>query len=391
MLYFTKTKYDCTGCGACSAVCPVNCITFVRDGEGFDYPIADSRCINCGNCERVCPIMNNEDLFYTENVQKSFAGRHQEDAIWEKSASGGAFTAICNAYCNSGDVIYGAKFDGTEVIHDYIKSVENIGPFRKSKYVQSNMQNSYKEIKNQLLQGHKILFSGTPCQIAGIRNYLGKTYANLLCVDLVCHGVASPGVFERYISYIEDKYKEKVKSYTFRGKKAKLGKLLQHVITIEFQSGKKVQFENDLFNTAFIQTLLIRPSCSKCRYAKLQRVGDLTIADFKNKHELLPDAKGLDNFSTIIVNTDKGQQVLEKLKSMMKLYSVDIIDIQKTNPPIRNASVMNKSREEFFRDLNNLDPIDRILKKYISKPKLIQKLWLGLPDRVRGTIKRRMK
>ena len=390
MLYFTKEKHSCTGCGACKAICPVNCISFIPDEEGFLYPVADSRCKNCGKCERVCPVINSCNYNLNEFKQFCVVGCHKNNRIWEKSSSGGAFTAICQAYCKEDDIIFGARFRGNKVIHDYIKVPGNIDCFRKSKYVQSDMTNCYHQIKSFLDENRKVLFSGTPCQIAGLRNFLGKDYDNLFCVDLICHGVGSPSVFEKYIKFLESKYNSKVKSFKFRNKKIKLGRLLQYVVTIEFENGKKIENENDFYNLAFIQALIIRPSCYKCRFANLYRIGDITIGDFKKKYELLSKVKGLQNFSIILINSIKGQKVFEELQNFMEIYYVDIKDIVE-NTPLSVPSKMNNNREAFFSDLEKTNSMEELFRKYINYPKLYKQIWMFLPDEIRGAIKRRLR
>ncbi len=391
VLYFTNKKSECTGCGACAATCPKNCISFIYDDEGFSYPVADDSCIKCGKCYDVCPVINSKIGDLSSFNQFCVAGRHKDDNIWEKSASGGAFSAICQAYCEEGDAIFGAKFEELKVIHDCVYSLNDITCFRKSKYVQSDAKDSYNKIKYMLGNNQKVLFSGTPCQVAGVRNFLGKEYKNLLCIDLVCHGVGSPGVFERYVKFLEKKYGSKLLSFTFRNKNVKMGRLLQYVIMMEFENGMRIEDEEDLYNTAFIQALFLRPSCGKCKFANINRVGDITLADFKKKHELLPEAKELDNFSTIIINTRKGQEVFEKLQEFMKLYSIKIDDVVRTNPPLRLPSKMNNSRDYFFYDLKMGEAIDQVFKKYIAIPRLEKRIWMIIPDRVRGAIKRRIK
>lgn len=391
LLQFTNKKSECTGCGACVAICPQNCISFIRDEEGFFYPVAGDNCINCGKCYNVCPVINRRNREPSDFKQFCVAARHKDNNIWEKSASGGAFTAICQAYCEDGDGIFGAKFDGLRVVHDCVYSPNDIECFRKSKYVQSDLGDSYQKVKNILESNQKVLFSGTPCQVAGVKKILGKEYENLLCIDLVCHGVGSPGVFEKYIEYLEKEYQSKVVSFMFRHKKTKMGQLLQYIIVIELENGRKIENEKDLYNTAFIQTLFLRPSCGECRFANLNRVGDITIADFKKKHELLPKAKGLDNFSTVIINTKKGAAVFEKLQEFMEIYPVEIADVVKENPPLRLPSKMNEKREYFYRDLKTGASIEQVLKKYITVPRLDKRIWMLLPDRVRGAIKRRIK
>jgi coenzyme F420-reducing hydrogenase beta subunit len=359
--------------------------------KGFFILLAGDNCINCGKCYNVCPVINRQNKELSDFKQFCVAARHKNNSIWEKSASGGAFTAICQAYCKNGDAIFGAKFEKLRVIHDCVYSPNDIDCFRKSKYVQSDLGDSYKKIKITLEGNHKVLFSGTPCQVAGVKNFLGKEYENLFCIDIVCHGVGSPGIFSKYIEFLEEKHKSKVYSFMFRHKKVKMGRLLQHIIVIELENGKRLENEKDLYNTAFIQALFLRPSCGECKFASLNRVGDITIADFKKKHELLPNAKGLDNFSTVIINTPKGAAVFEKLQEFMEIYPVEIKDVVKENPPLRLPSKMNEKREYFYRDLQNGVPIEHALKKYITVPRLDKRIWILLPDRVRGIIKRRIK
>ncbi len=254
------------------AVCPVECISFISDEEGFFYPTADHRCTNCGRCEKVCPIINESNFISQNFKQFCVAALHKDTNVWRKSSSGGAFSAICKAFCNDGDAIFGAKFEGFRVVHDFVYGPDNIESFRKSKYVQSDIRDSYNKVKNILESNKKVLFSGTPCQVAGLRSFLGKEYKNLLFVDLVCHGVGSPGVFKKYIEYLEKRHASKVISYTFRHKKAKMGRFLQHIIIIKLANGKRIEDSSDLYNNGFIQTLFLRPSCGKCIFANLNRL-----------------------------------------------------------------------------------------------------------------------
>lgn len=389
MLYFINEKSECTGCGTCAAVCPVNCISLKYDEEGFIYPIPDKNCINCGKCERVCPnIIKDKDFFEEKFSQYCVVGRHINNYIWEQSASGGAFTAICEAYCEENDGIFGAKFEGLKVVHDCVYSAEDIGCFRKSKYVQSEMKDCYKKIEVLLKSNKKVLFSGVPCQVAGVRSYLGEKYENLLCVDLICHGVGSPGIFRRYVEFLEKKYCAKLSSFSFRNKKLKMGRLLEYIVTIELENGVIIDEKENIYNNGFLQALFLRPSCGECKFTNLNRVGDITIGDFKKKHELLPKLKGLDNFSTIIINSKKGSDVFNNAKKYMEVYTIKMEDILKTNSPLRLASVMNINREIFFDDLKMGKPIEQVLQEYIISPDLIKRVWLLIPDRIRAWIKR---
>jgi coenzyme F420-reducing hydrogenase beta subunit len=320
------------------------------------------------------------------------AARHVDHAVWEKSSSGGAFSAICEAYCNNGDVIFGAKFEGLRVVHDYVCSVDEIAAFRKSKYVQSDPRSSYRVARDMLAGGRKVLFSGTPCQIAGLRSVLGKEYDNLLCVDLICHGVGSPKVFERYIEYLEVKYRSRMSSFTFRNKKQKMcGRFLEYIVGLEFEDGTRIELESDLYNRGFMQGLFSRPSCSECMFANMNRVGDITLGDLKGRYDVLPKAEGMENLSTVIVNTSKGREVFQLLDQYMYLYPVATEEVVRTQDRLRQPQSMSERREDFFEDLSLGVPIDKALRKHVVAAGLMRSMWHWLPDRLRYDIKRRLR
>ncbi len=376
----------CTGCGACAAVCPQGCISFFYDDEGFLYPEKGPECVNCGKCHSVCPIANYDASGNLSFPQFAVAARHRDKIIWAKSSSGGAFSAICKAYCNDGDAIFGARFDGLDVVHDCIYHPDPIDDLMKSKYVQSDMRDSYHKVMCALKNNRKVLFSGTPCQIAGLKSFLCREYENLLCVDLICHGVGSPGVFKKYVSYLEKKYNSRIKSFSFRNKKIAWGRSIEHIIKIDFEDGTSIENSRDLYNTGFIHTLFLRPACYECRFANLRRVGDITIGDFKKRHELLPHVNGLENLSTVIVNTSKGNEVFKKLNDYMDIYPVPIEVVAKTNNPLHKPATMKEKRGKFFRDLALGVPIEEALRQNISVSWLM-KLWSIIPDRTRAELK----
>jgi coenzyme F420-reducing hydrogenase beta subunit len=389
-LILIAKKNECTGCGACASICPVGCISLIYDNEGFAYPEIGSECIDCGKCNGVCPVLVCEhDAHSTHEFRQcGFAGYHRSPSIWGKSSSGGAFSALCKSYCDVGDGIFGAKFEGSQVIHDCVYTPDEIEAFQKSKYVQSDMGFSYSRAKKILESGRKVLFSGTPCQVAGLKSYLKQEYDNLLCIDLICHGVGSPGVFKKYIEWLETQHSSKMLSFTFRNKKAHMGRFLEYIVKIEFENGIRIENKSDPFNTAFIQGLFLRPSCGKCIYANMNRVGDITIGDFKKQHELLPREKRLGNMSTIIVNTQKGLKAFEKMNKYMVIFPVNLNDIVRTNNPLRQASKMNKKRDVFYHDLAVGMPINQALKRNITVPNLINRVWVHVPCKARAFIKR---
>ena len=367
MLKFIADKKDCTGCSACLAVCPVSCISMYEDEEGFLYPVSDERCIGCGKCERVCPIYSTQTERFPDHKQSAFAAVTNNMDVWKASTSGGAFTEICSIYGDQDTVVFGATFDGLKVVHTYVVGVENIGVFRKSKYVQSDMGNCFCRAEELLQKGTRVIFSGTPCQIAGLRSFLGQEYKKLLCIDLICHGVGSPKVFELMLRYLEDRHHSQLEKYTFRCKQVRFGNLKQYVSCYKFESGKITCVERDEYNQLFLSQVCLRKSCGEnCRFRTANRMGDITIADFKGKDDIFPEMQDYRNFSTVVVNSKKGNKIISGLGGGMTLFPCDLEHVKKYNPLFFGATPGNPQRNSFFADLANGMNMTDLLHKYLS-------------------------
>ena len=289
MLSFLKQKSDCVGCGACKAACPVSCIEFKIDAEGFAYPEANDKCINCDKCLKVCPVAHAHE----KKAQKheGYAAVSKDYSVWKKSASGGAFSELCAAFGDEKTLICGAAWNGLSVEHICVEGVSEIAPLRKSKYVQSDTKDTYKQIKDRLSSGGKAIFCGTPCQVAGLKNYLGKDYENLLLIDFICHGVGSPKVFEECIKLVEKQFGKKIKSYGFRAKRK--AHEVDHLTEYVFENDKKTYFAGkDPYIKLFLSQNALRPCCGKnCAFRNEYRYGDVTIADFKGLTTVFPQLK----------------------------------------------------------------------------------------------------
>lgn len=352
------------GCSACMAACPVNCISMQIDEEGFWYPMSSDACINCGKCERVCPIPRTDKIANHEEL-RAFACLTKDDAIWKRSASGGAFSEICLAWGDEKTIVVGAAWDGLIVHHICVEGVSNIAKLCKSKYVASYPENTFREIKNYLKEGRKVIYCGVPCQVAGLKSFLNISYDNLLTIDLICHGVGSPRVFESSIRKMEMQFGGQIKSYEFRAKRNCYEQDYLSSITI---NNSKIYIVNDLYIQLFLKQNCLRPSCGEhCRFRVKNRQGDITIADFKGLTKVFPELLGTKrNYSTIVTNNAKGESIISLLKERMIVLECDVAEIGKYNPLFERQTNFSKDRDKFFSEFvaNEGKALDKWTKTY---------------------------
>lgn len=349
MLSFINNKGDCTGCSACFSVCPVHCIKMDFDCEGFLYPTASDECIHCNQCEKICPISNPKKLISDKNItQTAYAAVSKSQSVWQRSASGGAFSEICRSWSDEGTLIVGAAFDGLSVHQICVYGFDKIAPLCKSKYVASNPENTFTEIRDHLLKGKKAIFCGTPCQVAGLRSFLNYEYNNLLLIDLICHGVGSTSVFNSCIDCMEKDYSKEIISYEFRSKRRYYEE--DHLNRITFSDRAEKYLVNDRYMQLFLKQNCLRPSCGKnCKYRTVNRQGDITIADFKGLTDIFPNLRGTNkNYSSIIFNTVKGSNLVEPLKAKMNMYLCSLESIKAYNPLFFRQTQPSAERDEFF-------------------------------------------
>lgn len=315
-----KDKSHCCGCNACVQVCPQSCISRVVDEEGFSYPIIDTDlCVNCGLCEKVCPYLNETSSVTPISV---YSAVNEDDVIRMTSSSGGAFSALAKMILKNKGRVYGAAFNSNwEVNHIGIYNDEDLLKLRGSKYVQSEIGNIYKEIKDYLDSGMTIMFSGTPCQVKGLKLFLVKKYDNLITIEVVCHGVPSPKVWEVFLNEINPDNKE-ITSIQMRDKSRGWSSY-----SVEVKSGDKRLFSdyarNCLYINSFIQNYSIRPSCFNCPAKAGSSGADITLADFwgiQSEEPLFCDNKGV---SAILINTELGEKMVNSCGLYLKKSNVD--------------------------------------------------------------------
>lgn len=315
----------CTGCAACANICPKDAITLQEDGVlGYMYPVIDtSRCIDCGLCEKICPVNHPLDL---HEPLSTYAAISQDFEDLMTSTSGGASSVLVQTILTMGGVVYGCvQEDYKNIMHCRIDKIENAGLLKNSKYVQSNISLIFRTVKKDLQEGQTVLFTGTPCQIAGLRNYLKKDYDNLYLVDLVCHGVPSQKLLQDNVEYILKKNDVRDGKYKvlFREKGLQISNgNLRFGIFLTGDNVPKLPEKDLLFPyndyiTAFMSGIIFRDNCFICPYAKSQRVSDITIADFWGLNPCtVPSENGV---SLLLVMTDKGQHLIEFARNKFKM------------------------------------------------------------------------
>ena len=337
----------CIGCAACASVCPTNSITMKEDCEGFLQPKIDKKtCIKCHKCERVCPILNKE-ISQGDMETKAYAAINKDDIIRAKSSSGGVFHVLAKWTIEKGGVVFGARFDDNwEVMHDYSESIEGVIPFMGSKYVQSRIGDSYKHTKNFLEQGRWVLFSGTPCQLAGLRAYLGKKYERLIQVDLICHGVPSPSVWRSYLKdFVTD---GEILSVSFRDKEEGWLHFQNITTTTTTTTIREHQMANPYFR-GFLKNVYLRKSCYNCEFRTYQRYSDITLGDYWGVNELCPEMFDDKGTSMVFVHTAKGEAVLSKLNSEVEILPQTKDSAIKYNPSMDRENPKDLKRSRFFR------------------------------------------
>ena len=370
-----RHKHDCCGCSACSQRCPKHCILMQMDGEGFLYPQVDSsKCVDCHLCEKVCPVINQYEARTPLNV---YAAKNSDDEVRCQSSSGGIFTLLAEQTIKDGGVVFGACWDKDwKVKHDYVENISNLQKSRSSKYLQSVIGDSYLKTEQFLKTGRKVMFTGTPCQIAGLKHFLRKEYDNLLAVEVICHSVPSPGVWQQYLTtrlHALKWEKSDIRNISFRDKKTGWK---TNSFVIENENGNILTelSSKNAFMRGFLADLYTRPSCHACPAKQLRSGSDITLGDFWGIESLKPEIDDDKGVSAIIVNSDKGKQVLHNIN--VELYEVSYNELTTRNPALVRSFQITSKRTEFFKADGKTfeEKVKRLAKKPFSMKTLVYRI-----------------
>lgn len=343
-------KAQCCGCNACRSICPKQCISMTADHEGFVYPVVDTAvCVECGLCEKVCPLLHKPEQHLLLDV---YAAKSRNDDLRLNSSSGAVFSEIAYFVFAEGGVVFGAELaEDFEVKHCCIESKDELTRLQGSKYVQSNLGEIFGKVKALLLNNKTVLFSGTPCQIAGLKGYLMKDYANLYTVDVVCHGVPSPAVYSKYLAELAAEAGTAVTKVRFRDKQKgwKNGETVFAASDTVFAAGKR----QEPYMKLFLNNITIRPSCAECAFNNKRSLADITIADFWGIQKFHPEFDDDKGVTLVMVNSLKGQQLFNNVKGNVDHLGSSFDEAAKYNVAVSKSLHLHEKRDYFFENYQN--------------------------------------
>lgn len=364
-----KDKRNCTGCFACYSICPKKAIEMKEDKEGFKYPVINrSKCVDCGLCSKVCPVLNKKQIDKREKKPTVYAAWSKKEDVRLDSTSGGIFSELANYFYGNNGYVCGAIYNKHNLVEHIISSnAEDINEIRSSKYLQSDINDIYKKIKEKLEQKKLVLICGSPCQISGLYNFLGKNYDNLYTCDFICRGMNSPKIFKKYIEDLEDKYMSKVKKIKFKNK---IHGWHNFSTRIDFENGKKYIGGRyvDAYMLGYLKyNAFMRPSCYECKFKGLPKNSDITLADFWGIEKInlkLDNNKGT---SMVLINSEKGKELFDKIKNNIEFEQIKSEDVFEQNVCNSYSPKLTETRKKVFENIDNMT-FDELKNNFFQSP-----------------------
>lgn len=379
---------NCCGCRLCEIVCPQKCIIFELDDEGFMYPVIKDACVGCGVCKLKCPSNTNNSL----SPQYGYMAFSSNAEDRKKGSSGGIFGLLAKEIIEKKGIVFGAAFDeNLELISKSAEKQEELPPLFKSKYLQCNNTKMYHKVKEELEKGRKVLVCNTPCNIAALKNYLGRDFENLILIDFVCHGVPSQEFFDKCIHWHEKIKNIKILSYSFREKTK--NSPTPHLFKMKYIKKDKIKekislYIKDPFYLAFQKRISLRKSCYNCPYAKKERGSDITLGDFHDIEKFTKKYDRMQGISMVLINSDKGANIFQEISKHLTVVKFETDILVSNNECLNNPTIMPDKRIDFFQRINNFG-IDYVIDTELNKKKEWKKeVYYNMPAFIRKLLKR---
>lgn len=366
-------KNLCSGCAACRAVCPKGAIAMEADAEGFLSPVIDeAKCVSCGKCRLACPVLNRLPPREPLSVYAALA---TDEPLRMASSSGGVFSLLARQILAKGGVVFGAAWDYAGHTTRIVAARDEAGlaELRGSKYVQAAVGDAYLQVRDELKRGVPVLYSGTPCQVAALRRVLGEDSANLLTVDVICHAAPSPLAFRSYAAKREREAKSKISRIFSRSKNCSWRR---YAILLSFHSNNIAYLkplDADPFLRGFLSELYNRMSCTACSVRELRSGADMTLGDYWNVHQTLPQMDDDKGTSVVLVNTEKGAAAFAAVRGFCRVAESDFADVRRTNPAVFRSSPPHPRRAAFFAKVGKAKDFDALVVRLL-KPSLYRRV-----------------
>ena len=374
-------KNRCSGCGSCAVSCPKDCIHMENDEFGFRYPVVDSnKCIQCNQCIKKCPVITTMDV---KDENRFIAAKLIDLDIRQKSTSGGVFTVLAQYCLQHNGIVCGAVYDSAfQVVHVITKTETQIEKMRGAKYVQSRSEHVFSEIKDAVESGRWTLYSGTPCQVAALRAYLGKDYDKLILVDIVCHGVPSPLAWEKYLESLENNSGSKLKHINLRSKVSGWSKYNYSTeFVYEDENRVLIHQNNNCYMKGFVSNLYLRPSCSNCSFKGVDRVSDFTLGDYWGIWNQYPDFDDNKGTSMVIIHGEKGEKIWKLVEKRFEFIEVTEKEAIQENQSTMVSSNAHSNSELFWQLINQDIPFNDVINRCLFSNKHIR-LWKRVFKRI---------
>lgn len=348
-------KEDCSGCKCCEQICPKHCISMQEDSEGFWYPeVNENECIHCGLCVECCPLNKAPELSRKLTEPEVFAATLKNKTILQNSSSGGLFSAFALEILKEGGVVFGCAFDENfKAVHIPILNADELYKLQGSKYVVSDLNNTYTQVRTFLSEGKKVLYSGSACHIAGLQKFLKNENENLLTLEILCHGTPSQKLFRKHLEYLSETYRGKILSYAFRDKSSGWG--------LNYKTKTKTKTktiyspaDEDAYYASFLRGKTYRPSCYECHFAKQERIADITLGDFWGIELFHPEFYNKMGVSAVILNTEKAKAYWEKISDQVDCVSSSMKEVRLRNHNLNAPTVKPKCRDTIYDGIDGI-------------------------------------